>query len=116
MAHRLLPGLIPNPRQSRSLPAAEGDAAAAQAALDAMPGDGVAPGRVHHNTLLAAYAAAGDLQGADAAYCRMQAAGFPADAATFRALLGSVRQWAALESEWRGSAGAPPACGDCMSS
>lgn len=85
-----------------ALPAAEGDAAAAQAALDAMPGDGVAAGRAHHNALLAAYAAAGDLQGADAAYGRMQAAGFPGDAVTFRALLGSVRQWAALESEWLG--------------
>ena len=44
------------------LPAVEHDTAAAQAVFDGMAGDGVAPSRLLQNALLAAYAAAGDLE------------------------------------------------------
>ena len=40
------------------------------------------------------------LQGADEAYRRMQAAGFPPDGATFAALLDTVQHWASLDGEW----------------
>lgn len=39
------------------------------------------------------------LQGVDGVYRRMRAAGFLPDAATFRALLDSIRHWAALDGE-----------------
>ncbi|KAL4437214.1 hypothetical protein ABPG75_004353 [Micractinium tetrahymenae] len=76
---------------------AEQDAAAAQAALDAMPADGVVPSRLHHNLLLQAFSTAGDLQGVDTVYRRMRAAGFSPNAHTFDVLLGAVRHWSALE-------------------
>lgn len=69
----------------------------AQAAFDGMASDDVASSRFLHQQLLAAYSAAGDLQGVDAAYRSMRAAGFSPDASTFRVLLDSVKHWAALD-------------------
>ena len=156
--------------------AAEANAVEAQAAFDGMAADGVAPTRLHHQQLLAAYSAAGDLtvrawfsaagrvelagrrgglagsgpapqpaaaclhgqaaapcrlahppllcstagrppsalprlpacpparlQGVDAAYRGMQAAGFEPNSATFRLLFDTVRHWAELDGAWPAS-------------
>lgn len=66
--------------------AAERDTVAAQAAFDAMPGDGVLQTRRHYNALVGAYSAAGDMQVGPASaaeeHCLPCTRGMPAGALT----------------------------------